>query len=250
MTTRIYSDEPSASRMLIRSAVVTSTSLHASILHDSERLRAEYPSIERFKMAAQQNITRWYSATVKLLPMQKEDLSEARLLEYSTQRSAFVPSTSDSSATAIKGPFTYFLSTSNVDRLEPEFCITPLQSKYPSNSPCLDVVLVRPGRDASLEGSKDSHKAFASKMGEMFKGAYSAGAHVDLLHDGRGGLRQAKAGSEGTGIVEYYRCGGWEWTPVSAELGHVHFTTDDRRILGSNQSRRTTRMRGWHDSRA
>jgi diacylglycerol kinase family enzyme len=51
------------------SAVVVSTSLHASILHHSEALRESHPGLDRFKIAAQQNADRWYNARVLLSPI-------------------------------------------------------------------------------------------------------------------------------------------------------------------------------------
>jgi hypothetical protein len=235
MTTRTYTDNLDSPRKMIRSAVVTSTALHASILHDSEALRAEHPSIERFKIAAQQNITRWYSASVKLLPLLKDDPSGTDLMEYSVTNSAFVPF--HSSAT-LDGPFSYLVSTANVDRLEPEFCIAPLQSRFPSPSPFLDVVLIRPQRDLSLKHAASPKETYATKLGDMFKSAYtyvyddsaheqradlllSAGAHVDLVYDSQDGVSIWKEGNEGTTMVEYYRCGGWEWIPVSDVPGCI-----------------------------
>ena len=46
--------------------VVTSHALHAAILRDSEALRAEHPGVERFKMAAMQNVATWYRARLTL----------------------------------------------------------------------------------------------------------------------------------------------------------------------------------------
>ena len=42
--------------------------------------------------------------------------------------------------------------------------------------------------------------------------AYQHGAHVDLVYDEEG---KAKLGGEGENVVEYIRCGAWEWVPVS-----------------------------------
>ena len=69
------------------SVVVASTSLHASILHDSEALRAAHPGIERFKIAAQQNISRWYDAEVRLLPAS----ASMPVQMYDPSRREFVP---------------------------------------------------------------------------------------------------------------------------------------------------------------
>jgi hypothetical protein len=217
MTTTFYSPG-SPPRESIRSAVVTSTSLHASILHDSERLRAQYPSIERFKIAAQENISRWYSAKVKLLPLLEADPSGSRLLQYCIKESSFIPVDSYQADKLLDGPFSYFLSTANVDRLEPEFCITPLHARFPASSPCMDIVLIRPKRDASLEMLENPNEAFSAKVGKVLGGAYTAGSHVDMVHDGQGGVKKAETEEEGLPVVEYFRCGGWEWTPVKTRL--------------------------------
>lgn len=194
------------------SAVVTSTALHASILHDSEALRAEIPSIERFKVAARQNITRWYSGCAKLFPSKSTGLVEI----WNPFDKEFVPhaeSEEDNPHVDIDGPFAYFLSTVNVDRLEPAFQIAPLVTAEPRTGALLDIVVVRPYRDASLSGleAEEERKVFAEKSGEVLRAAYQSGNHINLRYDSTG-----KVVSEGKGelVVEYFRCGGWEWIPV------------------------------------
>lgn len=194
------------------SAVVTSTALHASILHDSESLRAEFPSTERFKLAAYQNITRWYSGYAKLLPSKSTGVVEI----WNPFDSKFVPhaeSDEDNPHVDIDGPFAYFLSTVNVDRLEPAFQIAPLVTAEPRTGAFLDIVVVRPYRDISLSGleAEEERKAFAEKSGEVLRAAYQSGNHINLRYDPSG-----KIVSEGEGelVVEYFRCGGWEWIPV------------------------------------
>jgi len=193
------------------SAVVTSTALHASILHDSEALRKEIPSIERFKVAAYQNITRWYGGSAKLLPSKSTGVVEI----WNPFDKEFVPhaeSNEDNPYVDIDGPFAYFLSTVNVDRLEPTFQITPLVTSEPRTGAFLDVVVVRPYRDTSLSGleAEEERKQFAEKSGEVLKAVYQSGNHINLRYGSTG-----KIVSEGEGelVVEYFRCGGWEWTP-------------------------------------
>lgn len=194
------------------SAVVTSTALHASILHDSEALRAEIPSIERFKVAAYQNITRWYAGCAKLFPSKSTGVVEI----WNPFDKEFVPhaeSDEDDPYVDIDGPFAYFLSTVNVDRLEPTFQITPLVTAEPRAGAFLDVVVIRPYRDVSLSGleAEEERKRFAEKLGAVLGAAYQSGNHVNLRYDSTG-----KVVSEGEGelVVEYFRCGGWEWIPV------------------------------------
>ena len=193
------------------SAVVASTALHASILHDSESLRAELPSIDRFKVAARNNITRWYKSFAKLLPSQSSGLVEI----YDPTLSSFVPhprSIPGDPIVDLDGPFTYFLSTVNVDRLEPLFRITPLVSSYPRAGAFMDIVIIRPLRDPSVcIDSPETRAAFAAKLGAVLTAAYRDGDHVNLRYDSSGNIT-----SEGDGatVVEYFRCGGWEWEPV------------------------------------
>jgi hypothetical protein len=182
------------------SAVVTSTSLHAAILHDSEALRASVPGIERFKIAAAQNATTWYRARARLLdPVQR----------YDTVSRAFVAQ----EPCEILGPFAYFLSTVNVDRLEPQFRITPLQRSLPPahGAQTMDVLIVRPLRDPSLEG-KDGEverEKFKERVWSAIGGAYQDGAHIHARYDSPDGQ------GDGVPVVEYFRVGGWEWIPVS-----------------------------------
>lgn len=204
------------------SAVVTSTALHASILHDSESLRAEIPSIDRFKVAARNNISRWYKSFVKLLPSQSAGLVEI----YDPTLRTFVPhhdSDHDDPIVDLDGPFTYFLSTVNVDRLEPLFRIAPLISSSPRTGAFMDIVVIRPLRDPSIHiDSPESRVAFAEKAGTVLTGAYMDGNHINLRYDASGNVT-----SEGDGatVVEYFRCGGWEWEPDDEdEASHLMCT--------------------------
>jgi hypothetical protein len=194
------------------STVVISTALHASILNDSEALRKEVPGIERFKMAAQQNITRWYDGVVKLIPV-----SGTRVVQvYDPAANMFVPhedSDDYGPIVHLDGPFVYFLSVVNVDRLEPAFQITPLRSKIPPTENSFDIVIVRPLRDPSIDKDTPEGRAeFASKCAILLGAAYEGGRHVNLRYNSEGGIVE---GGDGPTAVEYVRCGGWEWIPVS-----------------------------------
>jgi len=191
-------------------AVVTSTALHATILRDSESLRAEIPSIDRFKVAALKNITKWYKSFVKLFPSQLNGLVEI----YDPSLKAFVPhpaSHHDDPIVDLDGPFTYFLSTVNVDRLESAFRITPLVSAFPRSGAFMDIVVIRPLRDPATHlDSPEARATFAEKLGAVLTAAYKDGDHINLRYDADG-----KVTLEGDGptVVEYFRCGGWEWEP-------------------------------------
>ncbi|KAI0693893.1 ATP-NAD kinase-like domain-containing protein [Cytidiella melzeri] len=214
------------------SAVVASTALHASILHDSEALRATHPGIERFKVAAHQNITRWYNASVKLLPPSSSEPAAVQIYEASQNK--FVPY-QDGGAATLEGPFAYFLSTVNVDRLEPAFRITPLFASLPpapSSPATLDVVILRPLRDKSIRADSDhDREAFAQKCMTVLGGAYQDGKHVQMRYVGKDGkVVDSKDGEDGDLVVEYFRCGGWEWTPHEKDE-QAHLVCVDGEIL-------------------
>lgn len=219
---------PAGEQTSVLSSVVISTSLHASILLDAEALRATVPSIERFKLAAAQNATRWYNARLRLLPSPAtSDLpsdAPAPVLQYVPPLDQFVAApapvatSADAGPTAaleLTGPFAYMLSTVNVDRLEPAFRITPLQRAHPPVPPATaDIVVVRPTRDPSVKDSSEAEREkFKDKVWATMGGAYQDGAHVRSTYGEDGSI-----GSTGTGqpVVEYFRAGGWEWIPVRA----------------------------------
>lgn len=191
------------------SAVVASTALHASILHDSEALRAQYPGIERFKLAAQQNLARWYAARVTLLatpdvPVQVYDPSVKQFVPYDAKE--------------LEGPFVYFVSTVNVDRLETAFRIAPLHSTIPpGDAPSVDIVVMRPqrGQPAGFDQGKIKEQQPARSM-TVLGGAYRNGVHVDMRFNKEGEV--VEDATEGETVVEYFRCAGWEWVPVSRFL--------------------------------
>ena len=193
----------SASYPDVVSAVVTSTGLHAAILHDSEALRATVPGIERFKIAAAQNATTWYRARARLLtPVQRYDVTA----------DAFVSVAEEEGPLELSGPFAYFLSTVNVDRLEPLFRIAPLQRTLPPppGAQTMDVLVVRPLRDPSLEGKagEEERERFKERLWGVIGSAYQDGAHIKARYDSQEGK------ADGVLVVEYFRVGGWEWIPV------------------------------------
>lgn len=195
----------------IVSIVVTSTALHAAILKDSEKLRKQIPGIERFKVAAQQNITKWYASRVRLLPVPSSGVVHT----YDPQKDDFAPSGNSSetdSALDVHGPFAYFLSTVNVDRLEPEFRINPTISKNPSLDASMDIAMVRPQRDPTFaEDTPQARVKFAEKIVAILTAAYQDGNHINLCYSENGDITQSGGGNT---VVECFRCGGWEWIPV------------------------------------
>lgn len=206
----------------VYSAVVTSTALHASILHDSEALRASMPGIDRFKAAAAQNITRWYRASVTLHPP---------ISIYDPTAAALTPRAQE--PTTLHGPFAYFLSTVNVDRLEPLFRITPLAASLPPTAPALDLVVVRPLRDPAVSSdSADDREVFAQKAGRVLGEAYNSGNHVNLRYAPD---RQPVTEGDGETVVEYFRCASFEWVPEGAD-DRAHLLCADGAIFNIAQS--------------
>lgn len=201
------SSRSASSDVDVLSAVVTSTALHAAILHDSEALRASMPGVERFKVAAEQNMTTWYHGRVKFLPP---------VQQYDVNKGAFIDFDQEDKVGGLKelvGPFSYFLSTVNVDRLEALFRITPLQRTLPPppGAHTMDVLVVRPLLDKSLDGKDDeeTREKFKERLWAMFHAAYQDGAHMKAQHDSPDGKTKRMP------VMEYFRVGGWQWIPVS-----------------------------------
>ncbi|TFY74403.1 hypothetical protein EWM64_g9608 [Hericium alpestre] len=114
--------------------------------------------------------------------------------------------------TELQGPFVYFLAVINVDRLEPTFRIAPLRRSHPASGDNMDLIVVRPRRDASLPADEgEAKRLFGEKIWAVLGKAYEDGAHPDLRYAADGTL---SAEGEGENVVEYFRVGGWEWIPV------------------------------------
>ncbi|KAI0253900.1 ATP-NAD kinase-like domain-containing protein, partial [Lactifluus subvellereus] len=196
------------------SVVVTSTALHASILHDSEALRASVPGVERFKLAAAQNETTWYRARVRLLaPVQRYDVASGAFVSAVVARNDKNGTGDDEPLEPLlSGPFVYFLSTVNVDRLEPLLRIAPLQRALPPphGARTMDVLAVRPLRDPSLGGKSGDgeRERFKDRLWGVFGGAYQDGTHIHARYDAQDGNIDSQQP-----VVEYFRVGGWEWIP-------------------------------------
>ncbi|KAJ6546412.1 hypothetical protein DFH09DRAFT_1170959 [Mycena vulgaris] len=209
------------------SAVVVSTCLHASILKDSEALRKEMPGLERFKVAAEQNSTKWYSSWVKLLPAPAAEV--VQIYDPSTKSFVAHPESEpeDDPIVDMDGPFAYFLATVNVDRLEPAFMISPLASRIPPTEAVCDLVIVRPFRSPTISvDTPETRAAFVSTLWKVSGAAYRNGSHIDLRYDENG---EVTSEGDGPTVVEYIRCGGWEWIPDD-EDENAHFVCTDGAI--------------------
>ncbi|KAL5490134.1 hypothetical protein ACEPAI_4967 [Sanghuangporus weigelae] len=205
------------------SAVVTSTALHASILHDSESLREQIPDLSRFKIVAEKNISRWYPSTVSFRPSQGDELTI-----YDHRVGKFVDFVGDNNNLAeptIHGPFSYFVSTVNVDRLEPSFVISPLYSRIRPRRSAMDITVIRPHRDPAILGdSEDDRIRFADRLGTALQAAYRDGAHIALNYFDDGSTSEVKVGGEFglRSLVEYIRCtGSWRWLNTGTEATHL-----------------------------
>ncbi len=205
--TSIYESSSSHPMHTILSLVVNSTSLHAATLDSAEKYRSTIPGIERFKVAAAENVTKWTNAEAELLPI----LGADDALIWVPKEAEFVPVHDSSISVSLSGPFFYFLSTINVDRLEPRFVTTPLVKQKPAESgQALDLVIVRPSRNPKFAGdSETERRAFVELVLPWFKAVYTEGSHLGLAYE-----------SEGAPVymTEYYRVGGWRWTPKVPHL--------------------------------
>ncbi|KZV79942.1 hypothetical protein EXIGLDRAFT_733967 [Exidia glandulosa HHB12029] len=202
----------------IVSFVVTSTSLHASILDTAEQLRKDVPRLDRFQLAARQNISKWYHARAVLHP------GAAR---YDPESDAFV-SLSESDGEDLPGPFTYFVSTLNVDRLEPAFRVTPLHRSHPPRAGEMDLILMRPRRNpVCLPEGGPARAASAQTSAQVLRAAYDNGRHVRLRFDAEGGVTE---GGDGPLVAEYFRCTGWDWIPEESDED-AHLVCADGTIM-------------------
>ncbi|KAF8892687.1 ATP-NAD kinase-like domain-containing protein [Infundibulicybe gibba] len=223
-------------------SVVASTSLHAAILHDSEALRAEIPGLERFKIAAEKNMKEWTNATVRLYPIP----ALGRVQEYDAGTAKFINhpgSEAGDFSMALMGPFAYFLTTVNVDRLEPTFRITPLARSIPAPEGSCDVVVLRPLRDPNIiQDTPQDRLGFAKKLWDVMHGAYANGSHLNLRYD----VHSLAPNGLGPFAVEYFRCGGWEWIPDQNDKA-AHLLCVDGAISTIEQGGRATLSVGLAD---
>lgn len=196
--------------------VVNSTSLHAAILHTAEQLRDSIPGLERFKVAAQRNMAQWYTSQVRIFGSDGRTANGVGVYDPSRDEIVSLGSDANDSVLTLEGPFSYFLSTVNVDRLEPTFYITAPFTTHapPDGSKTMEIVILRPGREPNSTEHTDAAEIAATErerfgkevaMNALFA-AYDKGSHIGLTYP------------DGEPIVEYYRARGWEWMPVRLDL--------------------------------
>ncbi len=207
--TEIY-DASSTVVDCIFGVVVASTALHAAILHTADQLRGSFPGLGRFKEAAARNITSWSLSHVQIFGPDGQTAEGVQ--QYDAEQDSMVPFVNDEHINGLNlaGPFFYFLSTTNVDRLEPTFYITsPFTTHKSADADSMDIVVVRPlRRTPGSEDSPSTRASFAKEIvGKFFGAVYDRGSHISLRYDGQ----------EESGLLctEYFRASGWEWSPVS-----------------------------------
>ncbi|KAG9084353.1 hypothetical protein FRC07_013663, partial [Ceratobasidium sp. 392] len=207
------------------SLVVASTALHANLLHTSEDLRATMPGVERYTEAAKRNLDKWSHAQARLNPIS----GGAPVTIYDPSSDSFVECAPD--RLTIDGPFSYFLSTLNVDRLESGFIITPLATRIRPEYNTMELVVIRPLRSPQItEDSTQSRQQFAGiLMGSM--GAARSATHLNIrYHKDRSSQVAPSGEADGPTLVEYYRCSGWEWVPED-DSGDAAYMCVDGTIL-------------------
>lgn len=180
-------------------------------MQTSEELRAEHPGLERFKLAAERNLGVFFQARVRLLPSNGSSVKQ-----YDPKSKSFVSPYTTNTEDTINGPFTYLLSTTVCERLEPAFVINPTIKSCPPDAgfASMDVVILRPLRDPDVRNANagDRPEKWKKRAMEIIGHAYKEGAHVDLLYPEDGG--ETKVDGEGDVAVETFRVGGFEWTPT------------------------------------
>jgi hypothetical protein len=117
----------------------------------------------------------------------------------------------------IDGPFTYLLSTTTCERLEPTFVINPTLKSIPPNPkiPTMDVIILRPQRDPDVRSAtvtEEQQERWRKRAMEVIGHAYKGGGHVDLLYPKEGG--ETRSEGEGDVVVETFRVRGFEWIPT------------------------------------
>ncbi|GAA6053396.1 hypothetical protein JCM3770_002303 [Rhodotorula araucariae] len=214
--------------------VVSSCALHAALLHDAEALRASHPGLDRFKLAAQANVKRWWHGTLRL---------RGNVRRYDPAARAWVPAADSGNdgdgggegddETSVTGPWAY-LVCALVSRFEPAFVVAPFRSPLSPLAPSrddaaaaagrggsggrasLDVVAIRPlrhGPTAALERagrSSDAREGFVARVWGVTAGMYDGGRHVDQVY----GADEAQGEDDGKrAVCDVWRAEEVEWVP-------------------------------------
>lgn len=232
--------------------LVTSHALHAAILQDSEALRSEHPGVERFKLAAMKNLDKWVDGTLTLHGSYGDGRTST-VQQFHPEEQRFAPA-SDGPTIDVQGPI-FYLVCASTDRLEPSFVPAPFafpakkhiaseadkhgsdrlqQLSRPADT--LDIVVIRPLRDPAIRAilsnaggslarqnwedndTSKARKAFADlRAVPITRAMYSEGKHVFLRYPDADGnpTDDLSPDNRGVPVIEYYRCAGYTWKPVS-----------------------------------
>ncbi|GAA6015569.1 hypothetical protein JCM11491_007159 [Sporobolomyces phaffii] len=221
----------------ILTSVVASAALHACLLHDAESLRSTHPGVERFKVAAQANVTKWWDGTLAL-PAQ-----HARRYDPTTKTFVAPEAASEEGESGgkqgrgveLEGPFAYWVS-SLTSRFESNFVVAPLRSPQHALAPSvgtkdgedgatIDLIIIRPLRHLPTKaayghdrGRVETRTEFASKVWQVTGGMYDGGKHVDMMYPGGEGVDDlSNSDGERTEIVEVWRTDEFKWTPAPSK---------------------------------
>lgn len=210
--------------------------MHACILADSEAYREKMPGVERFKVAAAQNIGVFFPANVRLIPSEGEGVRQ-----YDPRTEGWsAPFTVDTKGNdrgeegySLEGPFAYFLSVTTTPRLEPTFVIAPTLARLPPapHEGTMDIVVLRPRRDpkvrSALDEGKDVGEVWSHRAKEVLGAAYDDGRHISLVYGTDGSAVSAAEAEAGEVVVEVFRCAGFEWTPTDGDHDKSHIVCAD-----------------------
>jgi len=91
------------------------------------------------------------------------------------------------------------------------FRITPLAKDItPSEATC-DVMLIKPFSSPTVSmDTEETRQAFVATSTAVLQAVYQNGTHINLRYNENG---EVTTEGDGPLIVEYVRCGGWEWIP-------------------------------------
>ncbi|WFD23969.1 hypothetical protein MEQU1_002664 [Malassezia equina] len=231
-------------------AVVASHALHAAILRDSEMLRSDYPGVERFKIAAEENVATWFDATLVLHP-----LDQGCVLKYDPAVKDFKPTSAafddylchGDGRVEVPGVFVY-MNAMLVDRLESDFIPAPFAGvlcephlRRPPNA--VDIIVIRPYRNPRVQAllkqgddTQEMRNEYAQDVVQpvLFEGMYKGGIHVDFTYTPDGQV-DIQGSTEGPRVVEYFRASGYDWLS-SADDSQAHTTCVDGSITFVTQT--------------
>lgn len=194
-------------------------------------------------MAAERNLGVFFQARLRLLPSQNSTIQQ-----YDPRTKKFVAPFTVKGDT-LEGPFTYVLSTTICERLEPTFVINPTLKTIPSESSgTMDLVILRPLRDPDVRQADPSERPelWKKRAMEVIGQAYNGGRHVDLRYPNEGGPTVKEGNGDGQVAVETFRVGGFEWIPTVCP--HLLLGLVTLRLAGRERHPFSLGLCGWRDT--